>query len=118
MDVALARMRLKATEETNDQLIEPFTIKNVLEVLAQICPTKSLGPGGLPAVFFQKHWYSVKEGVLSTCRHILNDQYTIAPLNHTYIALIPKVAKLRNIKRKKSEKLALKVDISKAYDRV
>ena len=32
-------------------------------------------------------------GVVSTCLHILNEKGTIAPLNHTYIALIPKIEK-------------------------
>lgn len=31
------------------------------------------GPDDLPAAFFQKHWNSVKEGVVMTCLHILNE---------------------------------------------
>ena len=97
MDAALEGMKPKVTEEMNDRLAEPFTAEDILEALAQMCPTKAPGPDGLSAVFYQKHWQSVKEGVLSTCLHILNDQGTIAPLNHTYIALIPKIAKPRKV---------------------
>ena len=59
--------------------------------------TKALGPDGLHAVFFQKHWQLVKRGVISTCLQILNERGTIAPLNHTFIALIPKIGKPRKV---------------------
>ena len=45
----------------------------------------------------KKHWHQVKEGVTTTCLHILNKQGTITPLNHTYIALVPKIGKLRKV---------------------
>ena len=60
-------------------------------------PTKAPGPDGLLVVFFQKHWNSVSEGVIATCLHILNDRGNIAPLNHTYIALIPKIANPKTV---------------------
>ena len=59
--------------------------------------TKAPRPDGLHAVFFQKHWQLVKRGVISTCLQILNERGTIAPLNHTFIALIPKIGKLRKV---------------------
>lgn len=77
----------------NDELEQPFTEEDITKALAQMCPTKPRDPDGLPAVFFQKHWQSVKMGVLSICLHILNEKGTIAPLNHTYIALIPNIGK-------------------------
>lgn len=58
-----------------------------------MCPTKAPGPDGLRVVFFQKHWQSVKMRVISICLHILNEKGIIAPLNHTYIALIPNIGK-------------------------
>ena len=36
-------------------------------------PTKAPGPYGLPAAFFQKHWKSVSQGVITTCLQVLND---------------------------------------------
>ena len=86
-------MTPKVNSEMNDLLEQPFTAEEVTTSLFQMCPTKAPGPDGLQAVFFQKHWESVKDGVLATCLHVLNQQGTIAPLNHTYIALIPKTAK-------------------------
>ncbi|KAL9438929.1 hypothetical protein AB3S75_024574 [Citrus x aurantiifolia] len=97
MDAALEGMKLKVTEEMNDRLAEPFTAEDISEALAQMCPTKAPGLNGLPTVFYHKHSQFVKEWVLSTCLHILNDQGIIAPLHHTYIALIPKIAKPRKV---------------------
>lgn len=68
-----------------------------MEALNQMCPTKAQGPDGFPVAFYQKHWSFVKEGVIATCFHILNEACTIFPLNHTYIALIPKNIKLRKV---------------------
>lgn len=39
----------------------------------------------------------MSKGVVTTCLHILNDQGIIEPLNHTFIALIPKVLKPRKV---------------------
>ena len=48
-------------------------------------------------MFFQKHWQHVGKGVTQTCLHILNEKGNLSPLNHTFIALIPKVAKPRKV---------------------
>ena len=94
---ALSGISRRVSSEMNDFLEMPFTPEEVVEALTQMCPTKALGPDGLPAVFYQKHWQRVKQGVLSTCLHILNKQGDVAPLNHTYIALIPKKGKPRKV---------------------
>ena len=62
-----------------------------------MCPTKVPGHDCFPATFFQKHWQFVSRGVLTTSLHILNEGGTIAPLNHTFIALIPKIEKPRKV---------------------
>ncbi|KAH9734317.1 reverse transcriptase domain-containing protein [Citrus sinensis] len=94
---ALEGITPRVSASMNESLGAPFTAEEVLEALSQMCPTKAPGPDGLPAVFYQKHWHTVKEGVLTTCLHILNSQGTIGPLNHTYIALIPKIGKPRKV---------------------
>ena len=45
----------KLTPEMNDQLLAPFTEKEVKEALFQMFPTKVPGPDGLPSHFFQRH---------------------------------------------------------------
>ena len=91
MDSVVEGRGTKVAKEMNDQLIQPFTKEEIVEALIQMCPTKAPGPDGLPATFYQKHWNSVSRGVVNTCLHILNEQGTITSLNHTHIALIPKV---------------------------
>ena len=81
----------------NSHLKEPFTPEDITTALSEICPTKAPGPDGLLAAFFQKHWQIVGEGLTKTCLHILNEQGTLNSLNHTFIALIPKVEKPRKV---------------------
>ena len=81
----------------NEILDQPFSEDEISTALFQMCPAKAPGPDGIPAAFFQKHWKSMGKGVLTTCMHILNDGGSIAPLNHTLIALILKVKKLRKV---------------------
>lgn len=81
----------------NNFLDQQFTEEEVSDTLAHMYPTKAPGPDGLLAAFFQKHWSSVKEGVITTCLHILNDGGSIAPLNHAYITLILKVHNPRKV---------------------
>lgn len=88
-------MPSKITLKTNSYLDKPFTVEEIAAALFQMFPTKAPGPNGLPAVFFQKHWDVIQNSVIKTCLHVLNDQGTTTPLNHTYIALIFKVAKPR-----------------------
>ena len=95
ISVVLSELPVKITEEMASYLEQPFTAEEIADALAQMCPTKAPGPDGFPAAFYQKHWSSVKEVVVKTCLHILNEGGYLAPINHTYIALIPKVQKPR-----------------------
>ena len=97
INAVLAGLNPKVTVEMNKALDQPFTANEIFNALFQMCPTKALGPDRLPAAFFQKHWQTVGNGVINTCLHILNAQGDVTPLNHTYIALIPKVAKAKKV---------------------
>ena len=97
VEAALQGIPIKITKEMNEILDHLFSEDEISAALFQMCPTKAPGPDELPAAFFQKHWKSVGKGVLTTCVHILNDGGSIAPLNHTPIALIPKVKKPRKV---------------------
>ncbi|KAH9735301.1 polyubiquitin 3 [Citrus sinensis] len=97
LNAALTDLPQRVTGEMNMSLEQKFTEEEISTALAQMCPTKAPGPDGLPAAFFQKYWSLVKEGVITTCLHILNEGGSVAPLNHTYIALIPKVHNPRKV---------------------
>lgn len=90
---ALGELAPTVTDEMNQQLDSPFSAEEIYTTLSQMSPTKAPGPDGLPTAFYHKHWHLVRYGVINTCLHILNNGGDIAPLNHTHIALIPKVSK-------------------------
>lgn len=81
----------------NKQLNKPFSAEEVVEALSQMCPTKALGLDGLPTIFYQKHWQTVKPRVITTCLYIFNMQGIFGPLNYTYITMILKIEKPKKV---------------------
>lgn len=55
MNAALDDLPARITAKRESYLEQTFTREEVVEALAQMCPTKTPGPNGLPAAFFQKH---------------------------------------------------------------
>lgn len=90
-------MPSKMIEEMNEKLDQHFTEDEVSTALPQLCPIKAPAPNGLPTALFQKYWQSVSRWVLTTSLNILNEGATIAPLNYTFIAVIPKIEKPKKI---------------------
>ncbi|XP_074287816.1 uncharacterized protein LOC141612970 [Silene latifolia] len=71
-------------------MAKPFTRKDVRAAVFQLGPTKSPGPDGIPALFFQRYWFHVKNEVTEAVLSMLNSG-TISPdINRTSITLIPK----------------------------
>lgn len=97
LESALKGMPCKISSEMNAHLDQPYTEAEITEALSQMHPSKAPGSDGLPTAFFQKHWKSVNQGVIAVCLHVLNDGGNITPLNHTFIALIPKIDKPRKV---------------------
>lgn len=96
-NAALTNLLQRVTRKMNNFLDKKFTKEEISTALAQICPTKAAGLDELPAAFFQNHWNLVKEKMITTCLYILNEGGSLAPFNHTYIALIPKVHNLTKL---------------------
>lgn len=57
----------------------------------QMFPSKAPGPDGFPTLFFQKYWDIINVKLVAFCLRILNGGASDQELNHTNIALIPKV---------------------------
>ena len=59
-----------------------------MTTLKQIHPTKSLGPDGMLAIFFQKYWNIVGTNVSNMVLNVLNFGMSLVDINKTNIALI------------------------------
>ena len=55
VDEVTAAIPTMITEEMNTELSRCFTREEIVTALKQIHPTKSLGPDGMSAIFFQKY---------------------------------------------------------------
>ena len=79
-------------DEMNESLRREFTRDEVVVALKQIHPNKALGPDGMSAVFFQKHWSIVGNNIIDMILNVLNHNIPIPELNKTNIFLIPKIS--------------------------
>ena len=81
----------KVTVDMNESLIKEFTAEEVQTALLQMHPTKAPGPDGMSAIFYQKYWKIVGVDVTNMVLNVLNSNMSIADINKTNIALVPKV---------------------------
>ena len=75
----------------NQTLTGEFGEEEVLAALKQMAPMKAPGPDGMPPLFFQHFWNIVESDVTSSILSWLNSGILPHPLNHTFVALIPKI---------------------------
>ena len=92
MDVILNTVLNKVTSQMNDELTKPYTDEEVKIGLFQMFPTKSPGPDGYPAHFFQRNWELCGPEVTTAVLRILRGDDSPEVINDTFIVLIPKVA--------------------------
>ena len=81
---------VKVTEGMNLELTRSFTKEEVLSTLKQLHPNKSLGLDGMSALLFQKYWSIVGNNVTNLVLNVLNSGMSMAEINKTNIALVPK----------------------------
>jgi len=81
----------RVTESMNDMLNRAYTEAEIREALSAMGPTKSPGPDGFNACFFQRFWHIVGKDVTSMVQSILAGDSLPPRLNHTHVVLIPKV---------------------------
>ena len=67
-----------------------FTREEVVFALKQLHPSKSPGPDGMSALFFQKYQSIVGTNVSNMVLNVLNSSTSLSNLNRTNIALVPK----------------------------
>ena len=75
----------------NESLSRCFTREEVTIALKQVHSIKAPGLDGMSAVFYQKYWSIVGCSITNMVLNVLNSDMSLACLNKTNIALIPKV---------------------------
>ena len=79
------------TDEFNQLLVKPYSKEEIHYALQQMHPCKAPGPDGMHAIFYQRFWHIVGDEVTSFVSNILHGSLSPRCVNHTNIALIPKV---------------------------
>lgn len=74
IEEVLSHVPCKVTDSMNERLNSPYTESEVKTALFQMFPTKSPGPDGFPAHFFQKHWRLCGEEVTRIVIRILKGE--------------------------------------------
>ncbi|XP_024155771.1 uncharacterized protein LOC112163728 [Rosa chinensis] len=127
----LEAIQPSVSEEMNAQLCAPCTIEEVRRALFQMYPTKSPGPDGMPPLFFQHHWETIGtdvfEAVIANRLKVILPS-VISPFQSVFvpgrlitdnILVANEIAHFVHNKREGTDGfMALKLDLSKAYDRM
>ena len=79
------------TWEMNTKLTGPYTREEVECAIKEMAPLKALGPDGMPPLFYQTYWSNMGIDITQAVLSCLNSGSILKSINHTFIALIPKV---------------------------
>ncbi|CAB4314237.1 unnamed protein product [Prunus armeniaca] len=97
VDAVLECVRATVTSQDNMSLSKPVLEDEVLVVVKQLDPIKSPGPNGFTGSFYQKFWSTIGGDILRLVQSFFHYGWMHKKLNHTHIALIPKVTNPRRM---------------------
>ena len=80
--------------EDNMSLIKLVDNHQIREAVFQMDKFKAPGPDGFGAAFFPNHWHIIQNDVCQAARSFFPEGKLLKQINHTLIALIPKVDNL------------------------
>jgi hypothetical protein len=92
IDAVLESIPTKVTPDMNEDLLKPYTDSEIKAALFQMGPTKSPGPDGFPALFYQTHWDFFQAEICNAVRYFLEGGEIPEGMCDSVIVLIPKVA--------------------------
>ncbi|KAA3488158.1 reverse transcriptase [Gossypium australe] len=126
MDHILSGARHCISDDANVLLIAPYTKKEILEALSGMGPMKASGNDGFPIIFFQRCWEIIDDAkmvanrfqkVLKDCIDEAQSAFMPERLISDNVLLAYEI--LHSFHQKmvwKKGFMALKLDMSKAYD--
>ncbi|XP_042952189.1 uncharacterized protein LOC122289271 [Carya illinoinensis] len=123
IEEALQDMEPMVTLEMNKNFLVECTFEEVKSAVFEMQPLSSPCPDGFSVGFYQDNWTIVGDKVFSAVKDFFSTRSGIGEVNDTYIVLIPKkkcpdlVIEYR-MRSKKEGYMALKLDMSKAYDKI
>jgi hypothetical protein len=89
----------RLTDEEAQNLIKPFTLKELEDALKDMDPNASPGPDGLPVSFYREFWDEIKLIMLEMFQELFRGKLNLSGLNYDMITLIPKLKEANNIKQ-------------------
>ncbi|KAL9673458.1 hypothetical protein QQ045_029716 [Rhodiola kirilowii] len=78
------------SEDMNSILLQDITVEEIKAAVFSLGPFKSPGIDGFPAVFYQRHWESIKNHVVKEVKEFWATGHLDRRINKTLIVLIPK----------------------------
>uniref|UniRef100_A0A803Q5N4 Reverse transcriptase domain-containing protein n=1 Tax=Cannabis sativa TaxID=3483 RepID=A0A803Q5N4_CANSA len=140
LQAVLDTISVTITPDSREALSSPFTANEVYAALKSMSEDSSPGIDGMSVMFYTNYWHIVGSLVTSSVLDVLNHGGVPSSFNRTLITLIPKVKKpsritqyrpINNIlvafevlhslkirKRGSQGYATMKLDMSKAFDRV
>ena len=94
VNAVLNHVPQKVSAEMNVVLCADYTEEEVKTALFHMLPTKSPGPDGFPAHFYQRHWEVCGQEVTKAVLRIVRGEESPECINDTFLVLIPKVMTL------------------------
>ncbi|GJW57182.1 putative RNA-directed DNA polymerase, eukaryota, reverse transcriptase zinc-binding domain protein, partial [Tanacetum coccineum] len=81
----------KVSDLANENMTKPITNEEIKRAMFGIGDDKAPGPGGFTSAFFKKGWDVVGQDICKVVRDFFNNGKLLKEVNHTFLALIPKI---------------------------
>nr|GEZ39445.1 hypothetical protein [Tanacetum cinerariifolium] len=81
----------RLSNEAVDHMVREVTSKEIRDAIFAIGDNKAPGPDGYSALFFKESWNIIASDVTKAVKEFFTNGVLLKELNHTIIALIPKV---------------------------
>jgi hypothetical protein len=91
IDQVVRNVEPQITLNMKKSLLHPVTSAEIRDAFFQMHATKSPGPDGMNAFFYQKFWHIIGNDVSAVIFEFFQSGNLLKSINYTHITLIPKV---------------------------